>query len=227
MIHLSGAVGHIAYSGIYDYDTAKTYLTKPVTLPFGHNVFGAVLYYNDTAEPLEMTCVCEFLDPDGVSAGQLTDVENLCAGCWKTATTNPVTLNKAGTWKLHAVLDGIEEVWDAIYVPTYIANLDGFVRNKRGDPIYLATVTLDGYTAITATDGSFQFRGLGVGSYAIGCTHPDYQDYSKSITLREGNNDIDIQMLGLEEEAPWYEKYWWALALGVGGTIVGIALLKK
>lgn len=113
-----GAIGegHLEVSGIYDYDTAKTYFTIPVTLPLGHDAFGAVLYYNDTASPLEMTCMCEFIDPDGVSRGRLTDVETVGAGSHKTATTDCVTLNKNGTWKLHATLNGVEETWDAIQV---------------------------------------------------------------------------------------------------------------
>ncbi len=112
----SPAEGHLEFSGIYDYDTMKTHFTIPVTLPYGHDVFGAVLYYNDTASPMEMTCMCEFLDPDGVSAGQLTDVETVGAGYHRTATTDRVTLNKNGTWKLHATLNGIEQTWAAIPV---------------------------------------------------------------------------------------------------------------
>ena len=113
---IGAAQGHLEVSGIYDYDTAETYFTIPVAIPLGHDAFGAVLYYNDTTSPLEMTCMCEFLDPDGVPAGKLTDIETVGTGDHKTATTDRVTLNKNWTWKLHATLNGIEETWDAIQV---------------------------------------------------------------------------------------------------------------
>lgn len=109
--------GHLEFGGIYDYDTMKTYLTIPVTLPYGHDVFGAVLYYNDGATAVGMTCMVEFLNPDGVSVGKMTETESVGAGMHHTAATGRITLNKNGTWKIHTTLNGIDEkTWDAINV---------------------------------------------------------------------------------------------------------------
>lgn len=119
-----------------------------------------------------------------------------------------------------------EETWSAINALIPAANLHGFVHDTDGNPLATVSVSLNEYTTTTEPDGTFSLMDLGPGEYTITCTKAGYQDFSKSITLPAGDNEIDIKMLAEGEvEIPWL---WIGIGLGAVAVIGGgIALAKK
>ncbi len=120
-----------------------------------------------------------------------------------------------------------EKTWDAVNVAAGPAgNLYGFVHDSEGNPLPAVSVALNSYETATMLDGTFDLANIPVGPYTITCTKTGYKDFSKDITLTEGDNEIDITMKGEEEvEIPWM----W-IGIGVGAAAVvggGIALAKK
>ena len=109
---VSAIGGHIEFSGLVDKtdpDNPVIYAEGdlPVTIPCGSVVFAVVLYYNDDPYAThDLTCMVEFLDPDGVSIGQATVTESVGVGGHKTLSTLGITLDKAGTYNIHSVLSG-------------------------------------------------------------------------------------------------------------------------
>ena len=116
-----------------------------------------------------------------------------------------------------------------------IATLYGSVYDSKGIPIATATVTLNTkYTTGTTSAGTFTLSNIDPGSYTVKCTKAGYQGFTKSLTLKEGDNTIDIKMLALGEEPPWYEKAldwlkgnWYYVAGGATAVGIGIALVKR
>lgn len=119
-----------------------------------------------------------------------------------------------------------EKTWDAIEA-TEVANLYGFVHDTDGNPLPAALVSLNEHSTATLLNGTFDFANIPAGPYAITCTKTGYQDFSKSITLNAGDNEIDIKMLAEGEvEIPWM---WIGIGIGAVAVIVGgtVALAKK
>lgn len=229
-------VGHLEFSAIYEYETGKVYPIIPVTLPYGHDVFGAVLYYNDSTSTLSMTCMCEFLDPDGVSRGKLTDIKTVYPGNHKTATTDRVTLSKYGTWRLHSTLRypdlTDEKTWDAIIVIGPVANVHGVVYSLDGNPVPAVSVTLNSHETATKLDGTFDFLDIPTGPYTITCTKTGYKNFSDDILLREGYNEIAITMEAKEEFGiwEWIKDHWEWIAGGAGAAAaigIGITISRR
>lgn len=63
--------------------------------------------------------------------------------------------------------------------------------------------------------------------YTITCKKEGYKDYSESISLIGGRNDVDIKMLREDEEESWWDKLemWQKFAIILGGSAVGVGLL--
>ena len=71
------------------------------------------------------------------------------------------------------------------------ATLIGIILDEIGNPVYGAEVDIDGETAETSQDGSFNLGGLGTGSKTIIISAYGYSDHSDQISISEGENDID------------------------------------
>lgn len=109
-------------------------------------------------------------------------------------------------------------------------NLYGLVHDTKGNPLPAVSVRLNGRATTTATDGTFSFLLIEPGSYTVICTKEGYQNFARPITLTEGENDIDIEMLAEGEALPT-PKYWPWVAVGAGivaiGGIAYVATRKK
>jgi hypothetical protein len=108
---ISAIAGHLAFGAIVD-TTTTPYVTYdeahlPASIACGHIVNATVIYYNDDPYAAHsLTCVIEFIDPDGLSRGKATATQSVGAGGHLTAGTTAITLDKAGSWAVHAVLSG-------------------------------------------------------------------------------------------------------------------------
>ena len=123
---------------------------------------------------------------------------------------------------MNSVLD--EKTWSAVKVGEEVegANLYGFVHDKEGNSLPAVSIGLNGHITATMLDGTFTILEINPGDYIITCTFGGYKEFTKSLSLSEGDNEIDITMLKEGEEGePWYERYWWALA--AGGAVVATA----
>lgn len=106
----SAIAGHLTLGGLIDNtDPANPviYLPAdlPATIPCGHVVFATVIAHNDDPYVAHLfTTTAEFLDPDGVSRGADSDTVSIPAGGTHTLATLEITLDKPGTWNVHAVL---------------------------------------------------------------------------------------------------------------------------
>lgn len=126
-----------------------------------------------------------------------------------------------------------EKTWDVIEatgLPPEVATLYGFVHDKDGNPLPAVSVTLDSYETATMLDGTFDFINIAADSYTITCTKAGYKEFSKDITLSEGDNEIDITMEVEVPPPPPTEVPWLWIGIGLGAVAViggGIALAKK
>jgi len=74
------------------------------------------------------------------------------------------------------------------------AIIEGVVTNEAGDPVSGATVTVDGKTVTTGSDGSYSFE-VDAGTYSVTVTKSGYDDESSTVTAsadEEYTVDIDI-----------------------------------
>ena len=71
------------------------------------------------------------------------------------------------------------------------ATLIGIILDEIGNPVYGAEVDVDGDTAETSIDGSFDLGGLGTGSKTITISAYGYSNHSDQISISDGENDID------------------------------------
>ena len=104
------AVGHLEFYSILDTTVTPWSIyyesDLPVNIPLGNKVLASVLYHNDTEFARTMTCEVEFIGPDNKSQGEKIYINVwVPAGGHKTAVTDLVTLNKAGSWSVVAKLD--------------------------------------------------------------------------------------------------------------------------
>ena len=108
---VAAAVGELRDPTIYNWTLVpyKQYRESafPVPIPLGHEVSAEVMSINLGASRQYMRCTVKFKDPDGLTKGSHAETFYLdFGGAIFTATTR-VTINKEGTWKLHALLEAI------------------------------------------------------------------------------------------------------------------------
>lgn len=64
-----------------------------------------------------------------------------------------------------------------------------------GEPISMATVTLDGETTPTTIAGDYLFVNLEPGEYTVIFTKDEYQTKTQVVTLSEGNNLLNVKLV--------------------------------
>ena len=75
------------------------------------------------------------------------------------------------------------------------ANLTGFVHDEGDKAIVSALVKLDTMARYTSSSGSFEFTDIDTGTYTITCTKEGYKPFSYTVTLTQGDNEIDIELV--------------------------------
>jgi len=124
-----------------------------------------------------------------------------------------------------------ERQWDAITVAVEVevADLYGFVHDSDGNPLAAVSITLNAHETASMLEGTFSILEIEPGDYTVTCTKEGYKDYSKTISLTVGRNDIDVKMLREEdEEESWWGslKTWQQAAIIGGGATAVIVLLS-
>ncbi len=90
--------------------------------------------------------------------------------------------------------DGGDDGNGIVVPPEGKATIEGVVTNEAGDPVSGATVTVDGKTVSTGSDGSYSFE-VDAGTYSVTVTKSGYDDESSTVTAsadEEYTIDIDI-----------------------------------
>lgn len=78
---------------------------------------------------------------------------------------------------------------------TALANISGYVfYSGTKIPVSGATVSISNKTFTTSSTGSYNISEIASGNTLLVATKPDYDPFSKSITLISGNNKLDIEM---------------------------------
>ncbi len=235
-VEIVEVAGRILTAFVRDDTTDELYLGEdlPVSLPVGHLVRVHFSFQNTGETPQNMKSTVKLIDPDGTVRAEKVLTQYTDPGWQKASSrTDPVELDKAGTWVIYAQLEAEgmkvdEKQWDAIIVGVEVANLYGFVYDTGGNPLAAVSITLNGQETASMIDGAFWFLEIEPGDYTITCTKEGYKDRIKTISLPGGRKDVDIEMLGEEEE----EEGWWesletwqqAFIIGGGASAV-IALL--
>ena len=100
------AGGHLEFFRLYDQTSGNQWLDDyflPVSIPLGHVVQAEVDIINDSSYGLTGTLTVEFIDPDGNSRGKRSfSYTAIPPGDQRGVTTSYITLDKDGTWKIHA-----------------------------------------------------------------------------------------------------------------------------
>jgi len=97
--------GHLLPPYVRDVTDDVWYTALPASIPVGHTVYGDVFYYNDGDYKEIFTCTVELIDPDGRSRGKFTGSSYVPPGEQRGEHTEDVVLDKAGIWKIHAILE--------------------------------------------------------------------------------------------------------------------------
>jgi ABC-type Fe3+ transport system substrate-binding protein len=79
--------------------------------------------------------------------------------------------------------------------------ISGVVEDDQGDPVSGATVTVDGKTVTTGSDGSYTFN-VEAGTYTVEVEKPDYDSDSSSVTVAAGGSKTADLVLTSSEEPP-------------------------
>lgn len=226
--------GQILAALVRDDTTGDLYLSDdfPVNLPIGHLVRVHFTFQNTGGSPQNMTSTVELIDPDGIVRATAASTQYIDPG-WQKASprTEPVELDKEGTWAIHALLEADslvldEKQWDAITIEVGVANLYGFAHDTDGNPLAAGSITLNSHETASMIDGIFWILEIEPGDYTITCTKEGYKDYSKTISLTEGHNDEDIEMLREDEEIGWWESLeTWQKAAIIGGGASAVIVL--
>lgn len=116
--------GHVYDPVVHDVTTGETFysLSLPVEIDGDHDVIVGIHWMNDGDETATFTPTFELIDPDGISRElQTFDTVLSPSGHTGGQTASSVKLDKAGMWKIHAILkaEGTlldEKTWDAISV---------------------------------------------------------------------------------------------------------------
>ena len=68
------------------------------------------------------------------------------------------------------------------------AVIRGFVKDSEGNPIFNATVTLEGknYGAKTSDNGSYEIGNIPPGSYVLVCKYFGLETFNESVSLTAG-----------------------------------------
>lgn len=98
--------GHLLSPYVRDVTDDVWYTYLPASIPVGHTVYGDVFYYNDGDYKEIFTCTVELIDPDGRSRGKFTGSSYVPPREQRGEHTEDVVLDKAGIWKIHAILEG-------------------------------------------------------------------------------------------------------------------------
>ena len=108
IVGTAAAEGHIDFYHVYDETDGRQYLETdlPAEIPLDHEVVAGVTAYNDTDYQQTLTCTVEFIDPDGSKVGTHSTTRVLGAGEHFVPISEYTVLDKAGIWKVHAVLEG-------------------------------------------------------------------------------------------------------------------------
>jgi len=239
---------HIESASVWYYPNSQNELATdfPADLPLGMRVQCSVTFCNDSDVEVIIRTTMEIIDPDGMvrassSPGFLTD-----AG-WcqerRVPSSAKVTLDKAGIWQLHAVLEEAvyegevytindEKTWNVINAseepgpPPGNASLLGVVTDGEGQPLpgVLAIITNLGEATTTSdAEGRFEFRNIAKGNYKLTCKKAGYKTVERYVALESGGNDISVILI--KEAFPWQ---WLAIAgAGIAGVILLIPKPKK
>jgi hypothetical protein len=79
--------------------------------------------------------------------------------------------------------------------PAGKANLYGTVRDAdTSNPIVGAIITLDSIQTTSDSSGNYSFTDIDPDTYSISCTKDGFQTVSESITVAEGNNQVNIML---------------------------------
>jgi len=79
--------------------------------------------------------------------------------------------------------------------PPGYAQLYGRITDaSTGEPISMATVTLDSMTTPTTIEGDYLFINLEPGEYSITCFKDGYESKAATVVLTEGNNELNAAL---------------------------------
>ncbi len=94
--------------------------------------------------------------------------------------------------------DGGDDGNGIVVPPEGKAIIEGVVTNEAGDPVSGATVTVDGKTVTTGSDGSYSFE-VDAGTYTVTVTKSGYEDESSTVTASaDGEYTVDIDIIETE-----------------------------
>lgn len=114
------------------------------------------------------------------------------------------------------------------HVAVAIANLYGLVHDTKGNPLAAVSVVLNEHTTATVLDGTFSFLDLDPREYTITCTKLGCEDFTATVTLEPGDNEIDVTMLAKgevpPEEIPWL---WIGIGSGLAIAILAAVALAR
>jgi len=83
---------------------------------------------------------------------------------------------------------------NGVVTPPQKATIEGVVTDEAGDPVSGASVTVDGETVTTGSDGSYSFE-VDEGSYTVTVTKSGYDETSSSIAATgDGEYTVDIDI---------------------------------
>ena len=108
-IDIPAPAGHISTPKIYDYTDTVMYVESdfPISMGLNHQIDGNALFTNDMDIDQIFSLMLEFIDPDGVSrVKEYRPGHLLHAHSGVGLITDKVTLDIAGRWKLHALMEG-------------------------------------------------------------------------------------------------------------------------
>ncbi|GAJ22698.1 unnamed protein product, partial [marine sediment metagenome] len=116
--------GYVYQPMVYDTTTGEAFYSAelPVGIDGGHKVIVGIHWMNDGGQTATFTPTFELVDPDGISREVQTFTTVLSpSGSTGGQTGRSVELDKAGMWKIHAILEAdgtlvAEETWNAIIV---------------------------------------------------------------------------------------------------------------
>jgi ABC-type Fe3+ transport system substrate-binding protein len=96
--------------------------------------------------------------------------------------------------------DGGDDGNGVVVPPEEKATIEGVVTNEAGDPVSGTTVTVDGKTVTTGSDGSYSFE-VDAGTYSVTVTKSGYDDESSTVTASaDGEYTVDIDIIEAETD---------------------------